>query len=51
LAVGPEGGWSEYEVGKLQKHGFNPFSMGRRILRSDTACIAALSLVAQQIGE
>jgi len=51
LAVGPEGGWSDYEVGKLQEHGFASFSMGSRVLRSDTACIAALSMVGQKIGE
>ena len=42
LAIGPEGGWSEYELGKLREYGFTSFSMGRRILRSDTAGIAAL---------
>lgn len=49
LAIGPEGGWSKYELQELQAHGFKLFSMGRRILRSDTACIVAMSLVEQQI--
>lgn len=51
LAVGPEGGWSEYELEKLLECGFISFNMGSRILRSDTACIAALSRVGQQMGE
>jgi len=49
LAVGPEGGWSEYELELLQERGFTPFSMGWRTLRSDTACIALLALVANRV--
>ncbi len=43
LAIGPEGGWTLYEQEKLQEHGFESFNMGHRILRSDTACVAAIS--------
>jgi RsmE family RNA methyltransferase len=50
LAIGPEGGWSEYELEMLREHGFSLFGMGRRILRSDTACVAALSRVEQWMG-
>lgn len=46
LAVGPEGGWVDYERQLLQRHGFRPFSLGPRTLRTDTACIALLSVVA-----
>jgi len=45
VAVGPEGGWTDFEVDLLRSRGFSCVSMGRRILRSDTACIAALALV------
>ncbi len=45
LAVGPEGGWTEFEKGLLRKHGFAPVGMGARTLRSDTACLALLALV------
>src|SRR5688572_5772369 len=38
LAVGPEGGWNDFEVGLLEAHGFQPVGMGRRTLRTDTAC-------------
>ena len=48
LAVGPEGGWTDFEVELLKTRGFTGISMGRRILRSDTACIAALA-VAQAV--
>jgi RsmE family RNA methyltransferase len=45
LAVGPEGGWNEFELGLLQTHRFQPVAMGERTLRSDTAVIAMLALV------
>jgi RsmE family RNA methyltransferase len=45
LAVGPEGGWNEFELRLLAAHGFHPFDMGGRTLRTDTACIALLALV------
>ena len=40
LAVGPEGGWVDYEVQKFQELGFSCCSIGRRILKVDTAVIA-----------
>jgi 16S rRNA (uracil1498-N3)-methyltransferase len=45
LAVGPEGGWNDFEVHLLETHGFQPVGMGLRTLRTDTACIALLALV------
>lgn len=44
LAVGPEGGFSEEEVELLQEKGFTPVSLGRRILRAETAAITLLAL-------
>ena len=49
LAIGPEGGWNNFELELLGQQGFETFSMGPRILRSDTACIAALSAVHQSM--
>jgi len=40
LAVGPEGGWIDYEIDKFTKCGFAAFSMGERILKVDTAVVA-----------
>jgi RsmE family RNA methyltransferase len=37
LAVGPEGGWTAYEAGRLREGGFEPFSLGPRVLRVDAA--------------
>jgi RsmE family RNA methyltransferase len=42
LAIGPEGGWTPFELGLFERLGFTPFALGHRILRSDTACIALL---------
>lgn len=49
LAVGPEGGWVDFERDLLRAHGFVPYSMGPRILRSDTACLAALVLAHESL--
>ena len=43
LAIGPEGGWTPYELALLGKHRFLPARLPLRTLRSDTACIAALA--------
>jgi 16S rRNA (uracil1498-N3)-methyltransferase len=45
LAIGPEGGWNDFELDLLQRHRFEPIAMGPRVLRTDTACIAILALV------
>ena len=45
LAVGPEGGWTDYERDALLEHGFQLFSLGERALRSDTACVALASVL------
>ena len=43
LAVGPEGGWTDEEVSLLESHGFVRYSLGSRILRTDTALVALLA--------
>jgi 16S rRNA (uracil1498-N3)-methyltransferase len=45
LAIGPEGGFSVEEADLAQRHGFRSVQLGPRILRAETAAIAALSLV------
>lgn len=50
LAVGPEGGWTSYELGMLKDHGFELFGMGDRILRTDTAVIGLLSILNELSG-
>ena len=43
LAIGPEGGFTDYEVDKLVEQGFIPFSLGPRIMRVETAIPVAIS--------
>lgn len=43
LAIGPEGGWIDYEIDKFKDLGFAPFTLGPRILRVDTAVPAILA--------
>ena len=50
LAIGPEGGWTPYEINLLQTHDFQPITMGSRVLRSDTACIALLGILNEANG-
>lgn len=45
LALGPEGGWNEFELNLLEQHGFSRITMGARTLQSDVACIALLGIV------
>jgi len=50
IAVGPEGGWSAFELSMLERHGFRAVGMGPRTLRSDTATIALLTLAHQALA-
>jgi len=43
LAIGPEGGWTDDEVSLLESKGFARYSLGPRILRTDTATVALLA--------
>ena len=45
LAIGPEGDFTEYEVDSLTEKGFIPVTIGKRILRAETAAISAISSV------
>jgi 16S rRNA (uracil1498-N3)-methyltransferase len=46
LAAGPEGGWTAEEEALFDAEGWKPVSLGPRILRAETAAIAAMSVVA-----
>lgn len=49
IATGPEGGWTAAEVEQAVQAGFQPVTLGRRILRAVTAPVVALSLVAARL--
>jgi 16S rRNA (uracil1498-N3)-methyltransferase len=46
LAIGPEGGWTDGELDFALQHEFKLVSLGKQILRTITAPIVALSIVA-----
>ena len=45
VLIGPEGGFSEREVREIKSYGGVSVSLGKRILKTDTAAISALSAV------
>ncbi|MCH5155525.1 MAG: 16S rRNA (uracil(1498)-N(3))-methyltransferase [Clostridiales bacterium] len=49
--VGPEGGITEEEKNKLTEAGAKSVTLGARILRAETAAIAALSVILYEMGE
>lgn len=49
--IGPEGGITEDEKNKLTTVGAKPVTLGARILRAETAAIAALSVIYYEMGE
>ncbi len=50
LAIGPEGGWTEEEVDSAMKAGFSEASLGKLILRTETAVVAALASLSYALG-
>lgn len=46
IAIGPEGGWTTAEAKRAIAAGFQPVTLGARILRSVTAPVAALAVIA-----
>lgn len=42
LLIGPEGGWSEAELGQAAQQGWLARGLGEQVLRADTAAIAAI---------
>lgn len=51
VAIGPEGGFDPLEVRHFTQHGFQPVSLGSRILRTETASIAILAVMQYIWGE
>lgn len=49
--VGPEGGFSEKEAAIAKKAGFIPVSLGRRILRAETAAITLVAIAQYEWGD
>jgi 16S rRNA (uracil1498-N3)-methyltransferase len=51
LAIGPEGGWTDDERDAALKAGFHEASLGKLILRTETAVIAALAWLSCALGD
>ena len=51
ILIGPEGGFSEEEITTLEKENFMSIKLGPRILRLETATIAALTLIQHYFGD
>jgi 16S rRNA (uracil1498-N3)-methyltransferase len=45
VVIGPEGGWTDNEVSAAVRNGFFKFGLGPRILRTETAAIAAAAIL------
>jgi 16S rRNA (uracil1498-N3)-methyltransferase len=45
LFIGPEGGFAEDEIALAQANGIVPVTLGKRILRAETAAIVASSFI------
>lgn len=45
ILIGPEGGFDEKELEIIKNIGFNSISLGKRILRAETAAIYLTSLI------
>ena len=51
LLIGPEGGLSEAEIGLACQYGFLPLNLGPRILRTETAAVAAMAVLQYRFGD
>ena len=51
MIIGPEGGFSNDEIKLLENKGFINVSLGRRILRSETAAINSMSIICHYIED
>ena len=49
IAIGPEGGWAPEEEALFDANGWQAVSLGPRILRAETAAIAALAVVGSML--
>jgi 16S rRNA (uracil1498-N3)-methyltransferase len=50
LAIGPEGGWAPEEMLLFSSHGWTHVTLGPRILRAETAAIAAIAIAGTFLG-
>ena len=51
VAIGPEGGWSPRDREQLRAAGFEGLRLGPRVLRTETAGIAAIAALQARFGD
>ena len=51
IAIGPEGGWSPADRGLLHAAGFSGLHLGPRVLRTETAGLAAIAALQSRFGD
>jgi 16S rRNA (uracil1498-N3)-methyltransferase len=51
LATGPEGGFTRAEIAEARERGFAVVGLGPRVLRAETAAIAALAVLGWAVGD
>jgi 16S rRNA (uracil1498-N3)-methyltransferase len=49
IAIGPEGGWTPEEIALFTQHTWQPVTLGPRILRAETAAIAAIAIASARL--
>jgi 16S rRNA (uracil1498-N3)-methyltransferase len=50
LAIGPEGGWTPEEMSLFTQHNWQHVTLGPRILRAETAAIAAIAIASTHLS-
>jgi 16S rRNA (uracil1498-N3)-methyltransferase len=50
IAIGPEGGWTPEEISLFTQHQWQPVTLGPRILRAETAAIAAIAIASTYLA-
>jgi len=50
LAIGPEGGWTPQEMSLFTQHEWTHVTLGPRILRAETAAIAAIAIASAHLA-
>lgn len=51
VVIGPEGGFTQEESEQFQQHGYLPISLGKRILRTETAGLVVLGILQYEFGD
>ena len=51
IGIGPEGGWSEKDRAVLRERGFSGLRLGPRVLRTETAGLAAIAVLQGRLGD